>query len=221
MITSTHFHTVIALVFLVFPHHAISGERSNMPDTCTYTVSIWNSEMGAVSRTERVEKNYYEVTREERDPSGTSCTVCSEDQVRIELPGLPPFYACYEIADRIEAALHDLMDQGEPILSVSGYRPIRSKGVLNSDGERTELSNHAFGVAIDINRMQNGLYNDCYEWNPGCRLALGGPWRPGGIEGSLNPNGAIVRKMKALGFEWGGEIEGSQKDFMHFSFSGY
>jgi len=98
---------------------------------------------------------------------------------------------------------------------------VRSKGTLNADGERTELSNHAFGTAIDINRMQNGLYNNCYEWGPACELTLGGRWRPGEIKGSLSPNGGIVQKMKSLGFKWGGEIPSLQKDFMHFSLSGF
>ena len=69
--------------------------------------------------------------------------------------------------------------------------------------------------------MQNGLYNNCYEWGPKCKLVLGGNWRPGETEGSLAPDSAIVRKMKSLGFKWGGEIKASQKDFMHFSLSGF
>ena len=121
----------------------------------------------------------------------------------------------------LEEGLRDLIARGEPIFSVSGYRPVQSKGALNEDGERTELSNHAFGTAIDINREQNGLYGNCYEWGPSCRLILGGSWRPGQSEGSLTPDGAIVKKMKSLGFKWGGEMQASQKDFMHFSLSGF
>ena len=31
---------------------------------------------------------------------------------------------------------------------------------------------------------------------------------------------AIVRAMREAGFHWGGEMEGDQKDFMHFSVTG-
>jgi hypothetical protein len=210
------------LAFLAFvPVTLPAAERREDPETCTYTLAIWNSRAGKVTRTIRIERKYSEITEEERDRSATGCTVCSEDQVRIKLPGLDSFSVCHVIADRVEGGLRDLIAQGEPIFSVSGYRPVRSKGSLNADGERTELSNHAFGTAIDINRMHNGLYENCYEWSPECRLIQGGPWRPGESEGSLSPDGPIVRKMKSLGFQWGGEIRASQKDFMHFSLSGF
>lgn len=198
-----------------------AGERPETPETCTYAVGIWNTREGKVTRTVRVEKRYSEITDEERDPSLAGCTVCSEDQESIRLPGLEIFSVCHVIANKVEEGLRDLMIRGESIISVSAYRPVRSKGALNEAGERTDLSNHAFGTAIDINRMQNGLYGNCYEWGPSCRLILGGPWRPGQSEGSLSPDGAIVNRMKLMGFKWGGEIKASQKDFMHFSLTGF
>jgi hypothetical protein len=54
-----------------------------------------------------------------------------------------------------------------------------------------------------------------------CQLLRGGLWRPGFDPYSLQQNGLIVRMLKEIGFKWGGEIEGRQKDFMHFSPSGY
>lgn len=212
---------LLLLIFLGCPAVLSSAETAGQPETCTYTVSIWNTEAGKITRTERIEKRYSEVTDKERDRSETGCTVCMEDQVRLKLPGMDPFYACHLIAGWIEEALLELIQKDEPVFSVSGYRPVRSKGPLNASGERTELSNHAFGTAIDINRMQNGLYNNCLEWSDECELVLGGPWSPGKIEGSLAPDGAIVSRMKALGFKWGGELKASQKDFMHFSLSGF
>jgi hypothetical protein len=214
-------HSMSLLVLLMFSPGITAGERPETPEICTYAVGVWNTREGKVTRTVRVEKRYSEITDEERDPSVAGCTVCSEDQVPIRLPGLETFSVCHVIANKVEEGLRDLMTRGEPIFSVSAYRPVRSKGALNEEGERTDLSNHAFGTAIDINRMQNGLYGNCYEWGPSCRLILGGPWRPGQSEGSLSPDGAIVNRMKLMGFKWGGEIKASQKDFMHFSLTGF
>ena len=53
-----------------------------------------------------------------------------------------------------------------------------------------------------------------------CKLRKGGHWVPGNL-GTLTLDGKIVRTMKSLDFKWGGEIKGWQKDFMHFSPSGY
>lgn len=213
---------ILIMVLFCFLNESRSSERAGNPDKCTYTVRVWNSTAGKVTRTERVEKKYSGIGLMEReDRSGTGCTVCSEDQVEIRLPGIAPFYVCHLLADSLESALRELIEEGEPVLAVTGYRAVRSKGALNSEGERTELSNHAFGTAVDINRAQNGLYGNCHEWGEECTLITGGRWRPGTTKGSLVPNGAIVRKMKSIGFMWGGEMQASQKDFMHFSLTGF
>jgi hypothetical protein len=58
------------------------------------------------------------------------------------------------------------------------------------------------------------------QFGPECRLIQGGVWIPGGY-GVLDRDAPIVRSMKEEGFRWGGEIAGKQKDFMHFSVTGY
>ena len=83
------------------------------------------------------------------------------------------------------------------------------------------LSNHSFGVAFDLNEEQNGLYNDCPRWGPSCVLAKGGAYRPGADPLSLTESSPATRRMKEAGFDWGGLLPGRQKDFMHFSPSGY
>jgi hypothetical protein len=45
-------------------------------------------------------------------------------------------------------------------------------------------------------------------------------WHPDQA-GSLTKESPIVIELKSIGFKWGGEIEGKQKDFMHFLPSGY
>ena len=95
-----------------------------------------------------------------------------------------------------------------------------TKGNIDSLGNRTQFSNHSFGVAIDINEEQNGLYDHCVSFGPACRLRRGGIWKPDQV-GSLTPDSPIVEGLKGMGLKWGGQIEGDQKDFMHFSPSGY
>jgi hypothetical protein len=162
---------------------------------------------------------YSELLPSERDEA-SGCTVCREDQVLISIPGITPVYLCHRIARKVEAALRELVEAGEHIVSLRGYTVIMSKGPLDAEGNRTQFSNHSFGAALDINRELNGLYKNCFQWGPKCKLALGGPWRPG-TPGTLVRGGPIVSAMEAIGLKWGGEIAGRQKDFMHFSLSGY
>lgn len=159
------------------------------------------------------------MTGEERD-AATGCTVCERDQVRIQLPRLKPFRVCHVFADRVRETLELLLAQGETITEVDAYRMVRSRGALNEHGERTGFSNHSFGIAIDINSRQNGLYHRCEHFGPQCQLVRGGPWRPG-QPGSLTAESRMVQAFKGIGFRWGGEIAGKQKDFMHFSPTGY
>lgn len=146
--------------------------------------------------------------------------MCEEDQELVEVPGLKPFRMCRKLAPDVRAALTELAAAGEDVFEVEGYRPGRTKNPLDKDGNRLGFSNHAYGAALDINRSRNGLYDKCFRFGPGCRLLQGGRWRPG-QKGALESGSAIVRAIKEAGFKWGGEIEGWQKDFMHFSLSGY
>lgn len=208
---------IITLIVLLFACTA-QGAGAD-PSTCTYDVSIWNVRSKGIAGTTTVRHDYASLSEDEVDPL-TGCTVCSEDQERLELPGVAPFSVCRKIAPEVRATLMKLLDAGEPVLTVRGYLVIRSRGPVDEKGNRTKLSNHSYGAAIDINRNLNGLYTNCVSFGPQCRLMLGGAWRPG-VAGTLEADGAIVRAMKELGFSWGGEIKGIQKDFMHFSRSGY
>jgi len=113
-----------------------------------------------------------------------------------------------------------LLKKGAPIHTVVGYHVVKSRGPVDHAGNRTGFSNHSFGTAIDINPDQNGLYDNCITFGPECRLLRGGDWRSG-IPGTLEKDGDIVNTLKQEGFYWGGEIAGKQKDFMHFSLTGY
>jgi len=210
--------SLAAIMALLWPR-AFAAEEAQRERTCTYEVAVWNVPAKSILEVRAVSHPYAALSHEERDPI-TGCTVCREDQVRVSLPTVNAFSICRRIAPGVKKALLELIEGGFPVLSVRGYQVVRSRGEIDGRGNRTVLSNHSFGTAIDINRELNGLYDNCHAFGPGCRLVLGGPWRPG-EHGTLLGDGPAVRAMKELGFKWGGEIPGRQKDFMHFSLTGY
>jgi len=146
--------------------------------------------------------------------------VCEEDQVEIVIPGINRFYMCKHLAGKVEHSLRKLKQENHPITTVVGYRVGMTKGEVDDHGYRTKFSYHSFGIAIDINPEQNGLYDNCLTYGPQCIRIKGGRWHPAQT-GSHTKHSAIVRELKSIGFKWGGEIEGKQKDFMHFSTTGY
>ncbi|MEE8433861.1 MAG: M15 family metallopeptidase [bacterium] len=164
-------------------------------------------------------KPYEEVTGEEKDPA-SRCSVCEADQITIKMEGIPKFRICKYFAGKVKAALLEIRESGFPIRTVIGYRVGRTRGTPDAEGLRTRFSNHSFGTAIDLNAGLNGLYSNCLMFGKGCRLIRGGHWRPH-IPGTLTAKSIAVAALKAIGWKWGGEIAGSQKDFMHFSLTGY
>jgi hypothetical protein len=205
--------------FVVLNPAMIVAESRPMPVTCSYEVSTWNVNQKRSVDLKFVRHPYHSLSSEEIDTS-TGCTVCQEDQQQINIPPFPVFSVCHIIASRIQTTFEELQRNNAPIFSVVGYHVIKSRGVVDQSGNRTGFSNHSFGTAIDINPDQNGLYDRCREFGPDCRLLRGGEWREG-VPGTLEHDGEIVRAMKTAGFLWGGEIAGNQKDFMHFSLTGY
>jgi hypothetical protein len=187
--------------------------------SCTYRTYSWNTYERRPVDFREVRHPYSELRPVEiHEPTG--CTVCEEDQIEITLPGVAPFRLCKFMAYEIRQALLRAMAEGERINSVVGYRVGMTKGDIDGRGNRTRFSNHSFGIAIDVNQLQNGLYDNCVSFGPGCRLIRGGAWEPE-QEGSLTPHSRVVRDLGEIGLKWGGQIEGRQKDFMHFSPSGY
>ena len=120
----------------------------------------------------------------------------------------------------VEKIIAELQRQHAPLKDVVGYRVGMTRGNPDKHGNRTGFSNHSFGVALDINTDHNGLYENCFKVSSACRLIKGGRWDPKQEE-SLTADSLIVRTFKQNGFKWGGEIAGQQKDFMHFSPTGY
>lgn len=207
---------------LAAPVHAIGEGHEEpwaTPSTCTYDTYRWNVNQRSATARERVEKPYRQLSPEELD-AASGCSVCVEDQAEIRLEGIAPFRLCRKVAPKVEAQLRELHSQGVPIRSLTGYRVGLTRGDVDPEGNRTKFSNHSFGIALDINASANGLYESCYTIGPGCRLRMGGEWNPRRNPLSMTAQHPVVVGMKRIGFRWGGELEGLQKDFMHFSLAG-
>ena len=187
---------------------------------CHYQDGSWNVVLKSTVQKRTVIKDYSLLSTGERDEQ-TGCSVCIEDQQAIRIDGIPEFMVCKKYAAAVQDVLEKLVRQGEKIDSVIAYRVGRTRGNPDTHGNRIGFSNHSFGIAIDINANHNGLYGNCIQFDAQCMILRGGPWRPGIDPYSLQPDGSIVRLMKEAGFRWGGEIQGRQKDFMHFSPTGY
>ncbi len=180
---------------------------------CHYDYTVWNTRTRSSVGPFRVQKWKAELSPEEKGPLG--CTICNEDQREISVSGVK-VKVCTHLAGKITSLLNRAQ-----IKTLVGYRTSKSRGPVDNRGLRTQFSNHAYGVAIDVNENSNGLYNNCLNWGPGCVLTKGGPYRPGQDPLSLTATSPVVQLFKREGFHWGGEIESVQKDFMHFSPDGF
>ncbi len=196
----------------------LSASSAAAPDDrCTYTASVWNTVERRSSRTLTVDKSRSELTDAEQGPMG--CTPCEQDQATVRVDAELELTLCKAALSVVMPALAEARRAGAVIRTLEGYRPSYSKGAPNAQGERTQLSNHAFGVAIDVNAEWNGLYDHCLAWGPGCRLIKGGAWQPGSPEG-LHAEHPLVVALERAGWAWSGRLEGLQKDFMHLSATG-
>lgn len=188
--------------------------------TCEYSTWSWNVNLKKAVNYRTVQKLYRDLRKDEIDRK-TGCSVCRQDQVEIRLPNLKPFLICYKLVPQVKSTLFELINQGAQIKEVIGYRVGQTRGMIDERGNRSGFSNHSFGIALDINPQHNGLYTQCFSFGDQCKLMRGGKWQPGKDPLSLKANGMIVRQLKRIGLKWGGEIKGRQKDFMHFSITGY
>lgn len=185
---------------------------------CTYTTWDWDTVQRKPIHLQKTAKPKTQLTPEEQGPPSLGCSVCEEDQVEIQLSDLPDFKICKKLENQIKQALQTAQKEGFPIFSIVGYRVGKSKGALSSQGIRTQFSNHSYGTAIDINAEKNGLYDHCMHWQPDCRLIRGGAYNPTfKQDGTITPNSSLYKALLKTGFHWGGDLEGKQKDFMHFS----
>jgi D-alanyl-D-alanine carboxypeptidase-like protein len=77
-------------------------------------------------------------------------------------------------------------------------------------------STHAYGLAIDVNPVENPyVFSGTARPPAGRRYLARAPYRPGmAVEG-----GVLVRAFESVGWKWGGRWRGSP-DYQHFSTTG-
>jgi hypothetical protein len=76
-------------------------------------------------------------------------------------------------------------------------------------------SNHAYGLAIDVNPVENPYVGCGMTRDPRSRPYTD---RSRLRKGMVTP--AVVRAFRSIGWGWGGEWSGATKDYMHFSHNG-
>ena len=203
------------------------------PTTCTYSAYAWDTKKGRSTDHFDVSKPYAEVTDDERDPNVPECTICREDQVTINPKefgvSAETIRICHVYADQVIAALIAIHKSGEfDIEKLEGYRPGKTRGAVDKNGLRTQWSQHSYGTAIDINAHKNAIYSNCTtkinnsaQDVKSCKKGIGGAYNPEKQPRvSIVKDGIVYREMTKF-WKWGGEIDGSTKDIMHFSVTGY
>jgi hypothetical protein len=76
-------------------------------------------------------------------------------------------------------------------------------------------SNHAYGLAIDVNPVENPYVGCGMSRDPSARRYMD---RSRVRKGMITP--AVIRAFASIGWEWGGSWSGDTKDYMHFSHNG-
>jgi hypothetical protein len=89
--------------------------------------------------------------------------------------------------------------------------------VVTADGPGDTFSQHSYGLAVDINSLQNPyVREDGYVRNRSAEPYVD---RSQDLPGMIHPGDVVVRAFTAIGWTWGGAWSGD-KDYMHFSLTG-
>ena len=78
-------------------------------------------------------------------------------------------------------------------------------------------SNHAYGLAIDVNPIENPYISNGMTSHPASRPYLD---RSRHRLGMAYAGGVLVRAFAGVGWGWGGSWAGSVQDTQHFSYNG-
>ena len=90
--------------------------------------------------------------------------------------------------------------------------------VVTARGPKPIWSEHAYGLAIDINPLQNPyVAAGGYVYDVHARRYRN---RSLHLPGMIHPGDVVVRAFAGIGWKWGGYWTG-EKDYMHFSMNGH
>ena len=79
-------------------------------------------------------------------------------------------------------------------------------------------SMHAYGLAIDLNPLENPYVSNGRTSHRGSVKYLNRSRR---MKGMVHPGDVVVRAFESIGWGWGGYWTGSVKDLQHFSANGH
>jgi len=149
-----------------------------------------------------------------------------------------PMVVNASVADDVLWVFHQLFDAGFPIKRVdlstpfhpnsfAQHRRITSRRsvtaafncrpVVTALGPENTFSQHSYGLAIDLNPLQNPyVTSDGFVRNRAAEPYLD---RSRNLEGMIHEGDVVFRSFAAIGWSWGGDWNGD-KDYMHFSRSG-
>ena len=82
-------------------------------------------------------------------------------------------------------------------------------------GPSGRWSNHAYGLAVDVNPRENPYVGCGMSRDPSSKRYLN---RSRHLRGMVSS--AVVRAFASIGWGWGGSWSGQTKDYMHFSSTG-
>jgi hypothetical protein len=132
------------------------------------------------------------------------------------------------VADDIVEVFGKLYEARFPMEQVVVAGPYVPGGPTTGDGNGTGgfvcrpvtggtgYSEHAYGLAIDVNTFQNPYQRGGVVLPELASAYLDRGWvRPG----MIIPGGPVVRALAAIGWEWGGDWR-TLKDYQHFSLTG-
>lgn len=105
----------------------------------------------------------------------------------------------------------------DPDSRVSVTASFNCRPVVTPDGPGNTFSEHAYGLAVDVNSLQNPyVREDGFTRN---RFARPYVDRSQDLPGMIHQGDVVVRAFAAIGWEWGGNWD-SGHDYMHFSLNG-
>jgi D-alanyl-D-alanine carboxypeptidase len=107
----------------------------------------------------------------------------------------------------------------EPIISSkrSVTASFNCRPVITPLGPGDAFSQHSYGLAIDVNPVQNPFVTaEGFVRNTEARPYVD---RSKDLPGMIHAGDVVVRSFVAIGWEWGGDWSGG-KDYMHFSLLG-
>jgi hypothetical protein len=120
---------------------------------------------------------------------------------------------------RVVLAREFVPEEFEPRISSrrSVTASFNCRPVVTPLGPGEDFSQHSYGLAVDINPVQNPFVTaDGFVRNRMARAYLDRSKR---LTGMIHDGDVVVRSFAAIGWSWGGQWSGG-KDYMHFSRSG-